>query len=100
MAIAALPYGRVYDANRDEYYDSHAQYVRHMEHLRIEQMREEDRRRNAYAAQQQAGHNPHVISASGTGAIVGTLQFVGDAKDPLAFLQNTDKKLLLTGEMQ
>lgn len=100
MAIAALPSGRFYDASRDEYYDSHSQYMRHMEHLRMEQMREEDRRRNMYGAQQQMGHNPYVISASGTGAPVGTLQFVGDTKDPLAFLQNTDKKLLLTGEMQ
>ena len=97
MAISTIPSGRVYDANRDEYYDSHAQYMRHMEHLRIEQMREEDRRRNMYSAQQQMNHNPFVIRE---GLLSGNVVTVHDPKDPLAFLQKTDKKLLLTGEMQ
>ena len=98
MAISIGQPGRFYDISRDEYYDSHSQYMRHMEHLRMEQMREEDRRRNMYGAQQQIAHNPYVISTGGTVAPVGTLQFVGDANDPLAFLNESDSKLLLTGE--
>jgi len=98
MAITTIQPGRYYDVNRDEYYDSHAQYMRHMEHLRIEQMRADDRQRNMYAAQQQMGHNPFVISASGTGATIGTLQSTHDPKDPLSFLSKADNKLLLTGE--
>lgn len=95
MAIGQA--GMFYDANRDmyvgsDYYrDQEREYRRHQEEMiRKQQM----------LAQQQMGHNPYVISASGTGATVGTLQFVGDAKDPLAFLQKTDNKILLTGETQ
>ncbi len=98
MAISPIQPGRYYDVNRDEYYDSHAQYMRHMEHLRIEQMRAEDRQRNMYAAQQQMAHNPFVVSASGTGATIGTLHPTHAPKDPLSFLSKADNKLLLTGE--
>jgi len=51
-----------------------------------------------YAAQQQMGHNPFVISASGTGSTIGTLHPTHDPKDPLSFLSKADNKLLLTGE--
>ncbi len=83
---------------RDDYFDNHAQYVRHREHLRMEQMRQADLQRSMYAAQQQMAHNPFVISASGTGATIGTLQSTHDPKDPLSFLSKADNKLLLTGE--
>ena len=58
MAITTIQpgNGRYYDVNRDEYYDSHAQYIRHMEQLRIAQMRQADLQRSMYAAQQQMGH--------------------------------------------
>lgn len=90
--------GMFYDANRDMYVGS--DYYRDQERQYRQHQEEMMRKQHMLMAQQQMGHNPYVISASGTGAPVGTLQFVGDTKDPLAFLQNTDKKLLLTGEMQ
>ena len=96
MAISTIQPGRYYDVNRDEYYDSHAQYMRHMEHLRIEQMRADDRQRNMYAAQQQMAHSP--FSGTVQGAAIGTLQSTHDPKDPLSFLSRADNKLLLTGE--
>jgi len=95
MAISPIQPGRHYDVNRDQYYDSHAQYIRHMEHLRIEQMRQADLQRSMYAAQQQMGHNPFVIRE---GVLSGHAVTAQDPKDPLAFLTKADNKLLLTGE--
>ena len=89
MAIGQA--GMFYDANRDMYYTEKERYEREL------YRRKEEEYRKQQALMQDPRYNPHVISA---GAVVGTLQFVGDTKDPLAFLQNTDKKLLLTGEMQ
>lgn len=96
MAISPIQPGRYYDVNRDEYYDSHAHYMRHMEHLRIEQMRQADLQRSMYAAQQQMAHNP--FSGTMQGAAIGTLRPTHDPKDPLSFLSKADNKLLLTGE--
>jgi bisphosphoglycerate-independent phosphoglycerate mutase (AlkP superfamily) len=98
MAISTTPSGRFYDMNRDEYYDSHTHYMRHMEHLRIQQMREEDRQRNMYSGQQQMNQNSIALQVGVEGYVVGVRPTVTDPKDPLAFLSKTDNKILLTGE--
>lgn len=90
----AISTGLYYDANRDMYYPEKERYEREL------YRRKEEEYRKQQALMQNPRYNPCITGVIGTGAIAGTLQFVGDTKDPLAFLQNTDKKLLLTGEMQ
>jgi hypothetical protein len=91
MAIGTMQgaAGMVYDPNRDMYYDDarRYEYERAMQYRR----QEEEYRR----AQQNAYYNP----AQQQSKLANTAP-KPDLKDPLAFLQNTDKKLLLTGEMQ
>jgi hypothetical protein len=90
MAIGAIQgAGGFYDANRDMFYSEQERYEREMH------------QRKMYAAQQQMGHNQFVISASATGAMIGTLQCASthDPKDPLSFLSKADTKILLTGEL-
>ena len=82
--------GMYYDTNRDMYYDDarRYEYERAMQYRRQEE--EYRRTQNAayynHAQQQQA----QLMNAAPK----------PDLKDPLAFLQKTDNKLLLTGEMQ
>lgn len=88
--------GMFYDANRDMYVGS--DYYRDQERQYRQHQEEMMRKQHMLMAQQQMGHNPYVISAGEQKKVNPTPK--PDLKDPLAFLQNTDKKLLLTGEMQ
>ena len=74
----------------DMYYDDarRCEYERAMQYRRQE---EEEYRR----MRQSAYYNP----AQQQGKLVNPTP-MPDTKDPLAFLHNTDKKVLLTGEMQ
>jgi hypothetical protein len=82
--------GMNYDINRDMYYDDarRCEYERAMQYRRQE---EEEYRRMQNAAY----YNP----AQQQGKLVNPTP-MPDTKDPLAFLQKTDNKLLLTGETQ
>lgn len=91
MAIGHVQGGLYYDANRDMFYTERERYEREL------YRQKEDEYRRQQALMQNPSYNPHVISA---GAVVGTLQFVGDTKDPLSFLSKADNKILLTGETQ
>lgn len=78
-----------YDPNRDMYYDDarRYEYERAMQYRR----QEEEYRR----MQQSAYYNPQQQQ----GQLANTAPKPKlDIKDPLAFLQKTDNKLLLTGE--
>jgi len=86
MAIGTMQGSLYYDANRDMFYSEQERYEREMH------------QRQMYAAQQQMGHNPFVISTSATNSTIGTLQSTHDPKDPLSFLSKADTKILLTGE--
>jgi len=86
MAISTIQPGGFYDINRDTYYSERERFEREMH------------QRQMYAAQQQMGHNPFVISTSATNSTIGTLQSTYDPKDPLSFLSKADTKILLTGE--
>ena len=81
--------GAFYDINRDMYYDDarRCEYERAMQYRRQdEEYRRMQQSAYYYPAQQQA-------------QLANTAP-KSDPKDPLAFLHNTDKKVLLTGEMQ
>lgn len=86
MAIGSI----YYDANRDmyvgsDYYrDQERQYRQHQEEMMRKHM-------------QNPAHNPYVDQQKEKSTNTAPKP---DLNDPLAFLQNTDKKLLLTGEMQ
>lgn len=80
----------IYDPNRDMYFANQPltlreQYEKEMIYRRQEE--EYRRMQNSYVSNTQPQQ------------LVNTAP-KPDLKDPLAFLQNTDKKLLLTGEMQ
>ena len=92
MAIGRLQEGVYYDANRDMFYTEKERYEREL----YRQKEEEYRRQQALM--QNPSFNPYVTGASEPKKVNPTP--APDTKDPLAFLQNTDKKLLLTGEMQ
>jgi hypothetical protein len=80
--------GMNYDPNRDMYYDDARRY----EYERAMQYR---RQEEEYRRMQNAYYNPDQQQLK-----LANTAPKPDLKDPLAFLQNTDKKLLLTGEMQ
>ena len=77
--------GTFYDHSKDMMFDSKAQYDRHMEQLRYEQMRAGSQ---IYGGAIAGGHHAEQQRQV---AVV-------DPKDPLAFLKKADNKLLLTGE--
>ena len=82
--------GMIYDINRDMYaMTSREAYEREM-HYR----RQEDEYRRA---QQQMGYNPAQQQAM-MGQGLANAASRPDPKDPLAFLNKSDNKLLLTGE--
>ena len=86
MAIGTIQSGMWYDANRDMYYPERERYEKEM-YLRRQEAEHRRMQGSWYEAPQL--HEKLVNAAPKP-----------DLKDPLAFLQNTDKKLLLTGEMQ
>lgn len=86
--------GMFYDANRDMYVGS--DYYREKE--REYRRHQEEMLRQQHMMMQNPSLNPYVTGASEPKKANPTP--APDTKDPLAFLQNTDKKLLLTGEMQ
>jgi len=92
MAIG--PPGSFYDINRDQCVG--ADYYRAMEEerARAEYRRKEDEYRRQQAMMQQAAYNPY-----GEQPKLANKAPKPDLNDPLAFLQKTDNKLLLTGEM-
>lgn len=79
-----------YDISRDMYISERERYEKEMYYRRQEE--EYRRMQNAY-------YNPAQQQQAMLGQLANTAP-KPDLKDPLAFLQNTDKKLLLTGEMQ
>jgi hypothetical protein len=93
MAIGRLQEGVYYDANRDMFYTEKERYEREL------YRQKEDEYRRQQALMQNPSYNPAQQQAMIGQGFVNTAP-KPDLKDPLAFLQNTDKKLLLTGEMQ
>lgn len=87
--------GSFYDINRDQYVG--VDYYRAMEEerARAEYRRKEDEYRRQQALMQSPSYNPYAEQPK-----LANKAPKPDLNDPLAFLQNTDKKLLLTGEMQ
>lgn len=81
--------GLFYDANRDMYYTEQERYERELYH------RKEEEYRRQQALMRDPSYNPYAEQPK-----LANKAPMPDTKDPLAFLQNTDKKLLLTGEMQ
>lgn len=75
-----------YDINRDMYYSERERYEKEM-YLR----RQEEAHRRMQSSWYEAPQLHEKLANTAPKP---------DLKDPLAFLQNTDKKLLLTGEMQ
>ena len=94
MAIGTMQgaAGMVYDFNRDMYFDTRSSQEQYERERYFRRMQEEE-----YRKMQQAAYytNPQQQQAK----LMNTAP-KPDLKDPLAFLHNTDKKLLLTGEMQ
>lgn len=88
MAIGTMQgaAGMGYDINRDMYYDDARRY----EYERARQYR---RQEEEYRRMQNAYYNP----AQQQSKLANTAP-KPDLKDPLAFLHNTDNKILLTGE--
>lgn len=85
--------GAFYDINRDMYYDDARRY----EYERAMQYRRQDEEyRRQQALMQNAVQQPDRLGQ----AMLMSKAPKPDPKDPLAFLHNTDKKVLLTGEMQ
>lgn len=91
MAIGAF-----YDIDRDQYGG--------MDHYRRQEQEWQQRRaqEEVHRRMQQAAYYNPAQQQAGFGLMANTATTAPkpDLKDPLAFLQNTDKKLLLTGEMQ
>lgn len=81
-----------YDINRDMYISERERYEKEMFYRR----QEDEYRRMQNAAYYNPAQQQQAMIGQG---FVNTAP-KPDLKDPLAFLQNTDKKLLLTGEMQ
>lgn len=86
----AINPGMYYDANRDMYVGSDFHRRQEQEYRR----HQEEMMRQQHMMMQQSYFVP-TSEQEKVRAIPAP-----DTKDPLAFLQNTDKKLLLTGEMQ
>ena len=89
MAIGQIQSGMYYDANRDMFYTERERYEREL------YRQKEDEYRRQQALMQSPSYNPYVEQPK-----LANKAPKPDLNDPLAFLQNTDKKLLLTGEMQ
>lgn len=85
--------GAFYDINRDTYFDTSAYQAQYERELY--RQKEEDYRRQR-ALMQNAVQQPDRLGQ----AMLMSKAPKPDPKDPLAFLHNTDKKVLLTGEMQ
>ena len=88
---------QIYDANRDLYIEQE-RYEREMQLMR---MKEQDYQRQHSMYAQQSHHQGGMLSQSQI--FQGQLgqaknQVTPDPKDPLAFLNKSDSKLLLTGE--
>ena len=84
--------GAFYDINRDLYYSERERYEKEL----FYRQKEEDYRRMQQSAYYNAGQQPDRLGQ----AMLMSKAPKPDPKDPLAFLHNTDKKVLLTGEMQ
>lgn len=78
-----------YDANRDMYYTAQERYEREL------YRRKEEEYRRQQALMQDPSYNPYAEQPK-----LANKAPKPDLNDPLAFLHNTDKKVLLTGEMQ
>lgn len=89
--------GLFYDINRDMYGGVDCQRAMEEERARAEYRRKEEEYRRQQALMQNPAYNPYVDQQKAKSTNTAPMP---DTKDPLAFLQNTDKKLLLTGEMQ
>ncbi len=89
MAIGQTQSGMYYDANRDMFYTERERYEREL------YRQKEDEYRRQQALMQNPSYNPY-----GEQPKLANKAPKPDLNDPLAFLQNTDKKLLITGEMQ
>ena len=83
--------GAFYDINRDLYYSERERYEKEL----FYRQKEEDYR-SQQALMQNAVQQPDRLGQ----AMLMSKAPKPDPKDPLAFLHNTDKKVLLTGEMQ
>ena len=96
MAIGRLQEGVYYDANRDMFYTEKERYEREL------YRQKEDEYRRQQALMQSPAYNPYVDQAKVEQPKLRSKvdQPGAHARDPLNFLQNTDNKLLLTGEMQ
>lgn len=89
MAILTNNTGMFYDANRDMYVG--VDYYREKE--REYRRHQEEMLRQQHMMMQNPAHNPYVDQAK-------VEQPKPHLKDPLNFLQTTDKKVLLTGEIK
>ena len=92
MAIGAF-----YDIDRDQY-GGMDHYRRQEQEWQYRRMQEEQYRKMQNAAYYNPAQQQAQLMAQQSQLMAQQLQ--PHLKDPLAFLQNTDKKLLLTGEMQ
>lgn len=87
--------GLFYDANRDMYYNSPERAHQEAYERELYRRKEEEYRRQQALMQ----NAEYYISAQQKEKLM-KITPKPDLNDPLDFLQNTDKKLLLTGEMQ
>ena len=87
---------QIYDANRDLYIEQE-RYEREMQLMR---MKEQDYLRQQQQQQSMYGQAIFGQSAHHQGGMLSQAknQVTPDPKDPLAFLNKSDSKLLLTGE--
>ena len=87
--------GAFYDINRDLFFGNQPLTVQEQYEQELYRQKEEDYRRQR-ARMQNAVQQPDRLGQ----AMLMSKAPKPDPKDPLAFLHNTDKKVLLTGEMQ